>query len=125
MYTIDDIEKMLDDIAAELPDAFWNHLHGGVIVLPDLKFHEAGRPGDLTILGDYCNYYNYGRHIRIYYGSFMHLYGYLPPEQLREKLRKTLIHEFTHHLESLAGERGLEIQDKIELERYRRRHENL
>ena len=128
MYSIDEVEAMLDDIAAELPDDFWKELHGGVILMPDVKYHYAG-PGDLHILGDYNNYYNYGRHIRIYYGSFIQVYGHLPPEHFRAQLRSTLIHEFTHHLESLAGERGLEIKDKIQLEQYkqfkRNRHENL
>jgi len=118
MYTIDDMHAMLDDIAAELPDAFWDKLHGGVIILPDIKFHPE-LPG-IYVLGDYNSRRDYGHCIRIYYGSFMQVHGYLPPEQLRAKLRHTLLHEFTHHLESLAGERGLEIQDKIQLETYRR-----
>jgi len=29
-----------------------------------------------------------------------------------------LTHELTHHLESLAGERDLEIEDEIRLDRY-------
>ena len=61
-----------------------------------------------------------GRLIRIYYGSFEKLFGYLEEEELKEKLRETLFHEFTHHLESLAGERDLEIQDAKQLARYRK-----
>jgi len=118
MYTIDDMHAMLDDIAAELPDAFWDKLHGGVIVLPDVKYHPE--MSGLYVMGDYNSRRDYGRSIRIYYGSFMQVYGYLPPEEFRAKLRHTLLHEFTHHLESLAGERGLEIKDKIQLENYRR-----
>jgi hypothetical protein len=52
-----------------------------------------------------------GRYITIYYGSFSHVYGHLEKKALKEQLRETLKHEFTHHIESLAGERGLEIKD--------------
>jgi len=126
MYSIDEVEAMLSDIADELPDDFWTQLNGGVILLPEVKYHPAGMSNDLYILGDYNNRYDYGRCIRIYYGSFIQVHGHFPPDLFRAQLRSTLLHEFTHHLESLAGERGLEIKDKIQLEQYKRRHhENL
>ena len=59
--------------------------------------------------------------IYIYYGSFLEVYGELGEKELEEELRETLLHEFTHHMESLAGERGLEIKDEKELWEYRRR----
>ena len=34
-----------------------------------------------------------------------------------------ILHEFRHHLESLAGERDLEIEDEIEISRYKYRKE--
>jgi len=57
-------------------------------------------------------------YIAIYYGSFERVYGHLSRESLKEQLAHTLKHEFTHHLESLAGERGLEIKDAKFLEDY-------
>jgi len=60
-----------------------------------------------------------GRHIVIYYGSFEKVYNGYPIEIIEEKLRKTLYHEFIHHLESLAGERGLEIEDAENLAKYK------
>ncbi|MCD7763821.1 MAG: metallopeptidase family protein [Lachnospiraceae bacterium] len=42
-------------------------------------------------------------------------------EAVRGKLRKVLLHEFRHHLESLAGERDLEIEDAINISRYAQR----
>ena len=59
----------------------------------------------------------------IYYGSFAAVYGYEGPEELRERVRKTILHEFRHHLESLAGERGLEVEDAIRLADYRKRRQ--
>ena len=43
-------------------------------------------------------------------------------EAIEEKLRETLYHEFTHHLESLGGEKGLEIEDAENLARYRSKY---
>ena len=59
-----------------------------------------------------------GRHIKIYYGSFKNVNYGISLELLREKLRDALLHEFTHHLESLAGGEGLEIKDYYDLEKY-------
>ena len=42
-------------------------------------------------------------------------------EELRVQIRKVLLHEFRHHLESLAGERDLELEDAAELTQYRAR----
>jgi len=121
MYTIDHVEKMLNEIAGEIPDEFFKHLNGGVILLDECKPHPKSR-GDLFILGEYHNRYDMGRHICLYYGSFMRAYANVPEDALRKTLRQTLLHEFTHHLESLAGERGLEVKDHIKLIRYLNAH---
>ena len=60
-----------------------------------------------------------GRAIYIYYGSFKAVFGTLPEAELRREMDKTLRHEFRHHLESLSGLRDLEVQDELELHRYR------
>jgi hypothetical protein len=59
----------------------------------------------------------------IYYGSFIRVYGELDLPEAKEKLRGVLLHEFRHHLESLAGERGLEIEDEINFREYLRKKE--
>jgi hypothetical protein len=63
-----------------------------------------------------------GRYIIIYYGSFIALFGHLSDEQMTRELRKTLRHEFTHHLESLAGEDGLEKEDDDFMRKYLGNH---
>jgi len=123
VYTIDDVERILSRIADEIPDEFFNCLNGGVILLEECKPHPQGT-GDLYIMGEYHNSRDMGRHICMYYGSFMRLYANAPETVLQRKLRDTLLHEFTHHLESLAGERGLEIKDHIKLNEYRKIHRN-
>ncbi len=119
MITIENAQQLLDDIAEELPTEFFKELNGGILLLPDEKISPHARANDLYIMGEYHYSHSMGRMIYIYFGSFQSLYPHISPERMKEKLRDTLLHEFTHHLESLAGERGLEIKDQEELQRYR------
>jgi len=125
MTTIDEALAMLDDVYDELPKEFHKDLDGGVILSAEVKIHpasEAEHP--LYILGEYHSQpRGLGRFIIIYYGSFTQTFAHLGPKRFKGKLRKTLLHEFTHHLESLAGERDLEIQDARWLAEYNRRKE--
>ena len=120
MVTIEEVEIMLDELAEELPPEFYEKLNGGILLLPQAKLHPEGRADDLYILGEYHHNFTMGRYIVIYYGSFEQIYGHLSEEKFKEQLRKTLRHEFTHHIESLAGDRGLEIKDKEKLNEYKR-----
>lgn len=120
MVTIDEAQVMLDEIAEELPRGIFKELNGGILLLPDVKLSSEAIANDLFTLGAYHNNWNMGRLIYIYFGSFERLFGHLEGEDFKQKLRETLFHEFTHHLESLAGEKDLEIQDAKNLERYRK-----
>ncbi len=111
MVSLDEMEEMLDEIAAGIPQEIYKELNGGIILLPEAKLNSISNKNDLYILGEYHKGGNMGRYITIYYGSFVHVYGHLGREPLKEQLKRTLKHEFTHHIESLAGERGLEIKD--------------
>jgi hypothetical protein len=123
MLTIEEAEAMLDEIAEELPVEFYKGLNGGILLLPETKWHPENRKKDLYIMGEYSRSFAMGRYISIYYGSFQKVHGHLSKENFREELKKTLIHEFTHHMESLAGDKSLEIKDAQEMEDYRRRFE--
>lgn len=118
MISIEEMETMLDEIAEELPDELYRDLNGGIILLPEMKLHDRDMGNDLYVLGEYHRNGNLGRYIAIYYGSFSQIYGSLPKDRLKEKLKGTLKHEFRHHLESLAGERDLEIKDAHDIARY-------
>lgn len=116
-----DIEKVhiiLEEIIDEIPKDFFNDLNEGVVLLPKIKFHPKSQNEDLVVLGEYSKSM-FGRNIKMYYGSFKRVYSHLSSDQLYEELKETLLHEFTHHLESLAGERGLEIKDEIRLKKYK------
>ena len=121
MVTIDEASDMLDEIAGELPEAFYKDLNGGVYLLPEVKRSpESVKGSPLYVLGEYVSRYDLGKYINIYYGSFTKVYPHLSAGELRREFKRVLIHEFTHHVEFLAGERGLEIKDELELEQYRR-----
>jgi len=126
MITFDEMDLLLDSISFEIPEDFYKELNGGIILSPGVKLHPESRENEpLYILGEYHNdrqgYGGLGRYIMVYYGSFLRVHPNLSPEQTREELKNLLMHEFTHHLESLAGERGLEIKDEIALYKYKRR----
>ena len=115
MISIDRVGDILDELAEELPKEFYRELSGGIILMPEEKRSPHG--DDLCIMGEYSVSQN-GRIIKIYYGSFEKMYSWMDEEQLTEELREVLRHEFTHHIESLAGERGLEIKDEQQLREY-------
>lgn len=119
--SIEEVHAMLDGIAEGIPVEFFENLNQGVVLLPEYKIHpESGQSNRLYIMGQYVRSIA-GRHIEIYYGSFERVYMGVSIETLQEKLKETLLHEFTHHLESLAGEKGLEIKDAEDMRKYRER----
>ena len=118
--TIDRAQVLLEQIAETLPAELYKDLNGGILLLPQEKISPYAVGDDLYILGEYQSGGSMGRLIKIYYGSFEKLFGSLSEEEFKERLKKTLFHEFTHHLESLAGERDLEIKDERQLAAYRR-----
>ena len=122
MVSIEEVEEMLDEIAVTLPQEFYNKLNGGILLLPEAKMHPERRGDNLYILGQYHSGGGLGRYITIYYGSFIQIYGHLSKELFYKELEKTLIHEFTHHIESLAGEDSLVEKDKKKLQEYKEKH---
>ena len=113
-----DLNRMgdiLDMLAEELPEEFYTDLNAGIVLTPEIKRSPHG--DDLTIMGEYVRS-NLGRGIKIYGGSINSVYGWMSEEEMTEQLREVLRHEVTHHIESLAGERGLEIKDEQFLKDY-------
>lgn len=112
------LEEAADGIPAEL----LKDLNGGIVVLQQLKIHPKALRADLYIMGEYhVQIPGLGRFITLYYGSFERVFGRFTPNEnprLREEIRKTLIHELRHHIESLSGVRDLEYEDEMKLESY-------
>ena len=121
MIDIDEVQDMLDDLAEEMPEIFYKDLNEGILLLPEAMISPYAQHDDLYTMGQYRRDASMGRLIIIYYGSFAKMYGHLTREQLKVKLREVLRHEFRHHIESLAGERGLEIEDEKQINEYLKR----
>lgn len=119
ILSFDQTGDLLDEMAEEFPEEFYRELNGGISLLPQAVEDPAG--ADLYIMGEYFDDMM-GRYINLYYGSFAALAEQedWTEEDWEDELYTTLAHEFTHHVEGLAGERGLEIRDELELEQYRR-----
>lgn len=119
MVSFEEFEQIVYNIVDTLPQDFFRELDGGVIVREQRKVHPESAGEELKILGEYHRNRYLGRYVVIYYGSFMAAFGYLEREDLKKRVRKTVLHEFRHHLESLAGERDLEVEDAKALAAYR------
>jgi len=118
MMTIDEMQDVLDMLAEELPEVFFKDLNGGIVLLPQAKESEYSQKNDLFTLGEYHHGGGMGNYIKIYYGSFERLFGHLNDEQMTNELRKTLRHEFRHHIETLAGEDDLVDEDALFIRSY-------
>lgn len=123
MISLEEFETIVQEIIDTLPEAFFRELNGGVIVRQEEKLHPASVGNDLFIMGEYQIRRYLGRFVVLYYGSFARCCGGWPREIFQEKVRKVILHEFRHHLESLAGERDLEIEDAVEIAQYKMRKE--
>lgn len=107
MVGFEEAGRMLDEAAEALPQEIFEGLNGGVNLLPARKTDQNG----LLVMGTY-NVNQMGRYVEIYYGSFRAAHGQAGPDKWRRELTRTLKHELTHHIESLAGDRSLEKWDE-------------
>ncbi len=121
MISIDRAETILNELAEELPPEVFRDLSGGINLLSAAKRHPEAGNGMLYILGEYIFDPKLGRRINIYYGSFEKMFPNADEDQMRERLRETLRHEFVHHVEGLAGENDLAVDDMIKLAEYKKR----
>ena len=120
ILSFDEAGALLDERAEEFPPEFYDELNGGIALLPEAKEDSEGEPGELYIMGEYCNDMM-GKYINLYYGSFAALAEQedWTEEDWEDELYTTLAHEFTHHIEGRAGERGLERKDEQFIEEFR------
>lgn len=107
MLSFEEAGYVLDDLVEALPEEIFKNLNGGISLLEDSVKSESGR----ITLGTYFSN-RMGRYIELYYGSFVELYGNMDDELFRSRLKHTLHHELTHHVENMAGDRSLEHWDE-------------
>ena len=120
ILSIDEVNDLLDDVADSFPEELFDGLNGGVNLLEEAKPDPEFPEGEMYILGEYCDDM-LGRYVNLYYGSFAALAGQedWTEEDWEDELYTTLAHEFTHHIEGRAGERGLERKDEQFMEEFR------
>ncbi|MGF7011132.1 putative Zn-dependent protease with MMP-like domain [Lachnospiraceae bacterium PF1-22] len=118
MVSMEEFREYLDEACEQIPEEYYGELNGGVLLREEVKIHPKSNGDELKIMGEYVYSRTMGRLIYIYYGSFMAVYGEASKELLKREIKHTLEHELTHHLESLAGEKDLEIADEIQIHRY-------
>ena len=110
LLTYDQMGDMLEEIAAQFPDAFFQALNGGIQLeegaMPDPDFPE----GEMYIMGEYC-WDLLGRYIILYYGSFAAVLAEEEEDVWKDEIFITVAHEFTHHMEETAGLHALDDAD--------------
>ena len=106
----DRMGDMLEEIAAQFPDAFFQELDSGIQLEEAALSDPDFPPGEMYIMGEYCHDL-LGRYIVLYYGSFAALLAEEPEEVWREEIFTTLAHEFTHHMEDTAMLHALDDKD--------------
>ena len=122
MIGYDEFSDYVDEVLGTLPEVFFRDLNGGVNVREECKIHPESVGESLLIMGEYHEDRYLGKLINLYYGSFEKFYYDIDEKELKNQIRKTILHEFRHHLENLAGENDLEKEDLKELWDYRRSH---
>ena len=120
ILTIDQVNEILDEIAEGFPAALFDGLNGGVNLLEETVEDPEFPPGEMYILGAYCDDL-LGLYLNLYYGSFAALAEREDWTEAvwRDELRTTLSHELTHHMENRSGLHALDDRDAVELARWR------
>jgi hypothetical protein len=120
---------MVEAMVEEIPDEFMVGLQG-VHVLEEAKPEEDYE--DVWRLGEYLDPGSdaflgagegLGRHIAIYWGSFVAVGQDDPDVDWEEEAWVTLPHELGHHVESLAGEGDLIVLDDLTARDFDRRRD--
>lgn len=125
--TFDAFQALIEEMVEEIPETYLRGLQG-VHVLPEAHpeddFDEVFRlgeyldPGTADFLGAGEGL---GRHIAMYYGSFVEIAKDDPDFHWEDEIWETLTHELRHHVESLAGEDFLVQEDVSAAEAFPRR----
>ncbi len=123
--TFPDFRDLISNLLDELPPQALEGLQG-VHVFEHAK-PDPIEPG-LVRMGEYLDpgmdsffatHITLGRHVAMYYGSFVAVAGGNPNFDWETETWETLTHEIQHHVESRAGERSLIEWDIEQLEAYR------
>ncbi|CAA9583424.1 MAG: FIG01181041: hypothetical protein [uncultured Truepera sp.] len=120
--TFHEFQTLLGEMVDEIPEEFLTGLQG-VHALPEARlepnFYKVYRMGEYLDPGpeDFLGAgEGLGRHIALYYGSFVRVAEGDPTFDWEAELWETLTHELRHHVESQAGDVSL-IEDDLRRDR--------
>lgn len=122
MLTFEDFTRIVEEEVDLLPSYVHDKLDGGVLADSNVFLHPKRVADDLYILGTYSVDPIFGNQIVLYYGSFISTIGDASEEVYRDRIRDTVRHEFLHHMETRAGEKGLVEEDAQRMRAYFQRH---
>ena len=108
--TYDQMGDWLEEIAGQVPEAFFEDLDGGIQLEEQALSDPDFPPGEMYVMGEYVHDM-LGRYILLYYGSFAALLSGEDEEGGKAEIFATVAHEFTHHLEETAGLHALDDKD--------------
>jgi hypothetical protein len=114
-----EFERLLASMVDDIPDEFLRGLQGVHAIRearPEPDYVDVWRLGEYLDPGteDFLGAgEGLGRHVALYYGSFVKVARGDPDFDWEEELWETLTHELRHHVESLAGDASL-IEDDLE-----------
>jgi len=125
--TFQAFKKTVAEMVDEIPEEFLEGLQG-VHVLEEERlepdFEDVYRLGEYLDPGpeDFLGAgEGLGRHVALYYGSFVRVAEGDPDFDWEEEVWETLTHELRHHVESLAGDVSLIEEDRRRDEAFRER----
>ena len=121
--------RLLAEMVDELPPAFTRGLQGVHAIKeakPEEDYVDVWRMGEYLDPGaeDFLGAgEGLGRHVALYYGSFVHVAAGDPDFDWEDEMWETLTHELRHHVESLAGDDSLVQEDEWVSQEFERREE--
>lgn len=128
--TLEAFQQCVEEMVSEIPETFMVGLQG-IHVLEEAR----GEPDyvDVYRLGEYLDPgpadflgsgEGLGRHVALYYGSFVAIAADDPDFDWEDELWDTITHELRHHVESLAGEDYLVQEDMDDQATFPKRRED-
>ena len=126
ILSFEEVGALLDDYADTFPAVLFEELNGVVNLLEEAVEDPEFPPGEMYILGEYCDDC-LGNYINLYYGSFAALAEREEWDDAvwEEELSITLSHELTHHMENRGGLHALDDRDAEELALWRQEFQAL
>lgn len=96
----------------EIPPILLRDLNMGIHVSPKKQADDEEK--DYYIMGEYIQD-ELGNQVVLYYGSFQYFLKDEPLETWYKEIMDTIKHELLHHVEAMAGQEDLALQEDIDV----------